>query len=282
MNETTLFDVPGPNARARYRKLTLAFGLVLVASAAFVLVKMGQKGNLDPAKWTPFLTESMWADYLIPGLLNTLKAAVLSMLLSASFGLVFGCGRLSRILPIRWFCSGVVEFFRAIPVLVIMIAAFGYYSFNNVFISDLNPLAAVVTAVTLFNGSAIAELLRSGVANLPAAQSEAGLSIGLGPGQVLRIIQLPQAIIAMLPALIGQFVIVVKDTALGAIITYPELLNTYNQIGSNWSNVVPALIVIAAIFIGLNYSLSVLADRLRSRRRSPVTPAGGETADAPS
>jgi glutamate transport system permease protein len=276
MTTISLYDAPGPHARARQRLITIITTAVLLAATAFALAKLGQRGNLDPAKWTPFLTISMWRDYLLPALLNTLRAAVLSMALSAAFGLVFGIGRLSRVLPIRWFCGAIVEFFRAIPVLVIMIAAFTFYSYNNTFVSTVNPLAAVVTGVALFNGSAIAELLRSGIANLPAGQSEAGLSIGLKPGQVLRSIQLPQAIVAMMPSLIGQFVIVLKDTALGQIITYPELLSTYQQIGSNWSNIVPAMIVIAAIFIAINYSLSSLAERIESRmrtkRRRPKTP----------
>ncbi|MGE0220751.1 MAG: amino acid ABC transporter permease [Mycolicibacterium sp.] len=253
---------------------------------AFALSKMAEKGNLDAAKWTPFLGSSVWLDYLLPGLVNTLKAAGMSIVLSATFGVVFGVGRVSSLAPVRWLCGCVVEFFRAIPVLVIMIAAFGFYSYNNVFLSDINPLAAVVTGVTLFNGSAIAELVRAGICNLPAGQAEAGLALGLRRGQVLSTIELPQAITAMMPALIGQFVVVLKDTALGQIITYPELLSTYQQIGSNWSNVVPALIVIAAIFIGMNYLLSLLAqhveERMRRTRKQRVAlvpaPVGSELA----
>lgn len=267
MNVDPLFDAPGPKARARHRLITAVLALLLAAAVAFALTKLAEKGNLESAKWTPFLGSSLWIDYLIPGLLNTLKAAVISIVLSAAFGLVFGIGRVAPLAPVRWFCGCVVEFFRAIPVLVIMIAAFGFFSYNNVFVSDVNPLAAVVTGVTLFNGSAIAELVRAGICNLPTGQSEAGLSVGLRRGQVLLNIELPQAITAMMPALIGQFVVVLKDTALGQIITYPELLSTYQQIGSNWSNVVPALIVIACIFISINYVLSILAQRVEKRMR---------------
>jgi glutamate transport system permease protein len=268
MSTASLFDEPGPRARARHRRITAAGAVLLSAVLGFALMKLGLKGNLDAAKWTPFLGYSVWADYLIPGLLNTMKAATISIVLSAAFGLTFGIGRVSPLAPVRAICSCVVEFFRAIPVLVIMIAAFSFYSYNNVFISDINPLAAVVTGVTLFNGSAIAELVRSGITNLPAGQSEAGLSLGLRTGQVLLGIQLPQAITAMMPSLIGQFVVVLKDTALGQIITYPELLSTYQQIGSNWSNVVPALMVIATIFISINFALSTLAERIEIRLRT--------------
>jgi len=279
MSTTVLFDAPGPRAQARHRITAVVGGVVLLAVLVFALTKLGQKGNLTAEKWSPFLTGSIWADYLIPGLLNTLKAAIISIVLAAVFGLVFGIGRMSRLAPIRWFCTVVVEFFRSVPVLVMMIGAFSFYSFNNVFQSEINPLAAVITGLTLYNGSVVAELLRSGVGSLPRGQSEAGLSIGLTAGQTMRSIQLPQAVTAMLPALVGQLVVVLKDTALGQIITYPELLNRYQQIGSNWSNIVPAMIVIAAIFIAINYTLTVIAGRverqLRSKGRPTIKGGGG-------
>lgn len=279
MSTTVLFDAPGPRARARHRITAVVGGFALLAVLVFALTKLGQKGNLTAEKWSPFLTGSIWADYLIPGLLNTLKAAIISIVLAAVFGLVFGIGRMSRLAPIRWFCTVVVEFFRSVPVLVMMIGAFSFYSFNNVFQSEINPLAAVITGLTLYNGSVVAELLRSGVGSLPRGQSEAGLSIGLTAGQTMRSIQLPQAVTAMLPALVGQLVVVLKDTALGQIITYPELLNRYQQIGSNWSNIVPAMIVIALIFIAINYTLTVIAGRverqLRSKGRPTIKGGGG-------
>ena len=279
MSATVLFDVPGPKARARHRVIAVVGGVVILGILAFALFKLGQKGNLAADKWTPFLTGSMWVDYLIPGLINTLKAAVISIVLAGAFGLLFGMGRLSHLAPLRWVCTVVVEFFRSVPVLIMMIGAFSYYSYNNIFQAEVNPLAAVITGLTLYNGSVVAELLRSGVGSLPRGQAEAGLAIGLTPGQTLRSIQLPQAITAMLPALVGQLVVVLKDTALGQIITYDELLNNYQRIGSNWSNIVPAMIVIATIFITINYSLTTLAGaverRLRSRGRPTIAPGAG-------
>ncbi|HET8594443.1 MAG TPA: amino acid ABC transporter permease [Intrasporangium sp.] len=274
MSSSVLFDAPGPKARARHAVLTV-IGLVLIlAFLGFALWKLGEKGNLDGSLWTPFLTSEIWVSYLIPGLVNTLKAAAVSVVLAGAFGLVFGLGRLSRNGPVRWVCTVVVEFFRSVPVLIMMIASFYLYANNNVFTSDINPFAAVVTGLTLYNGSVVAELIRSGVGSLPKGQSEAGLSIGLTVGQTLRSIQLPQAITAMLPALVSQLVVVLKDTALGQIITYPELLTTYSQIGSYKGNIVPSMIVIAIIFIVINYVLSRLAGyvehRLRARGRATI------------
>lgn len=279
MSSSVLFDAPGPRARARHRILTVIGLLVIAGFVAFALWKLGEKGNLEGEKWTPFISGSMWIDYLLPGLLNTLKAAALSVVLAGIFGLVFGLGRLSHVAPIRWVSTVVVEFFRSVPVLIMMIAAFYFYAFNDIFSSDLNPFAGVVTGLTLYNGSVVAELIRSGVGSLPKGQTEAGLSVGLTPPQTLRAILLPQAVTAMLPSLVSQLVVVLKDTALGTIITYPELLTTFSQIGSNWANPVPALIVIAIIFILVNYALTRVAGtvehRLRVRGRTTITPGAG-------
>jgi glutamate transport system permease protein len=178
-------------------------------------------------------------------------------------------GRLSHLRAVRWVCGVIVEFFRAVPVLLMMYFTYFYYSNNGVFTNAINPLAAVVTGLTLYNGSVIAELVRSGVHSLPKGQSEAGLSIGLTASQVLRSIQLPQALTAMLPALIGQFVTILKDSALGYQVTYPELLNSAKTLGSNFTNTIPAYLVAALLFIIINYSLSRLAvyvERRLSRR----------------
>jgi glutamate transport system permease protein len=283
---SVLFDAPGPKARVRYRLAGIIGAILILAFLAFALFQLGSKGNLTADKWAMFvgievndIDANVWVDYLLPGLLNTLKAAAISIVLAGIFGFVFGIGRMSQIAVIRIFCGIVVEFFRSVPVLVMMLGAFYFYSFNNIFVADVNPLAAVVTGLTLYNGSVVAELLRSGVGSLPKGQSEAGLAIGLTRGQTLRAIQLPQAVTAMLPALVGQLVVVLKDTALGQIITYNELLTNYQRIGSTWGNIVPAMIVIAAIYIVINYALTSLAAyverRLRQRGRVTIGAAGG-------
>ena len=212
--------------------------------------------------WSRFvLTSDVWTQYLVPGLIKTVQAAALSIVLAILFGLVFGMGRLSQLAPVRWFCGVVVEFFRAVPVLLMMYFAYGVYAVNNVFGVDYNAFYGVVTGLTLYNGSVIAELVRSGVYQLPRGQSEAGLSIGLSRGQVLRSIQLPQALTAMLPALVGQLVVILKDSALGTAITYPELLQQGRDAGTAYAAVIPAYVVVALIFIVINYGLTVLAGR---------------------
>ena len=283
--QTVLFDAPGPRARRRHTVLAVVGVVVALAVLYFVVRKMQSANQLQGFMWEPFVTDrAVWRDYLLKGLYGTLKAAAISIVLAGVFGLVFGVGRLSSVRAVRWVSGVVVEFFRAVPVLIMMIFAFGVYTRNSVFANDVNPLAAVVTGLTLYNGAVIAELVRSGVHALPKGQGEAGLSIGLTPAQVLRSIQLPQALTAMLPALIGQFVTILKDSALGYQITYPELLSWSKTLGSAFANTVPAYIVAAILFIIMNYLLSRLAvyvEHRLSRRGRTTLHATGQEEGAP-
>ncbi|NLD84995.1 MAG: amino acid ABC transporter permease [Actinomycetales bacterium] len=270
--QTVLFDAPGPKAKVRHAILTVVGILVALAIAYLVYLKFDEANQLQGFMWKPFFTDpAVWTSYIIPGLKGTFTAAGISIVLAVVFGLLFGMGRLSPIGPVRWFCSVIVEFFRAVPVLLMMVFAyFGFFATSDIVPNQHAPLAAVVTGLTLYNGAVIAELVRSGVHGLPKGQSEAGYSVGLTPGQVLRSIQLPQALTAMLPALVGQLVVVLKDSALGYGITYLELLNWSKTLGSAYANTVPAYIVAGILFIILNYSLTKFAvyleGRLKKRR----------------
>jgi glutamate transport system permease protein len=274
-----LFDAPGPRARRRHAILTVLGVILAVGVLGAILWKFQAQGQLEPELWTALFQPDVWSEYLIPGIINTLKAAAISIVLAGAFGIVFGMGRLSHSAPIRWLSGIVVEFFRAVPVLLMMYFTFYLFAFNDVFGTEYNSLAAVVVGLTLYNGSVIAELVRSGVHSLPKGQSEAGLSIGLTPGQTLRSIQLPQALTAMLPALVGQLVVVLKDSALGTAITYPELLQQAKDVGTAYGTVIPAYILAALLFIVINYALSLLAQKVeqRLRRRGAHTIHPGTT-----
>lgn len=273
-----LFDAPGPVARLRHRIVALVALLVLAAGLAWVIVTFAAKGQLTAQKWGPFLTGEIWVDYLLPGILGTLVAAAISVLLACALGFVLGVGRLSEHLPVRAVAGVVTEFFRSVPVLMMMLFAFALYARYNLFPAQLLALAGVVTGLMFYNGAVIAELLRSGVKALPAGQSEAGLSIGLPPVRVLRTILVPQAVTSMLPSLVSQLVVVLKDTALGYVITYEELLKKVDQIGNYKGNLIPAFLVVAAIYILINYSVSVLASRVEARMRRSTRSTGNPAA----
>ena len=282
-SESVLFDAPGPKARLRHAVLTGVGVLLLLVVLWAVYSKMSSASQLEGYMWQPYVTDAeVWTEYLLPGLWATIRAAAISMVLAGVYGILFGMGRLSEHRAVRWVSSVVVEFFRSVPVLLMMVFFFfGYFARADWLSSTYAPLAAVVLGLTLYNGSVIAELVRSGVHSLPKGQSEAGLSLGLTPSQTLRSIQLPQALRAMLPALIGQLVVVLKDTALGTVILYPELLTQGGRtLGSAYGNTVPAYIVVALLFIAMNYTLTVVAGRVESRMKRKRRATGGPTTNA--
>jgi len=280
MSESVLFDAPGPRARRRMVWVNVVATIVVVGIGAYALVLLGRKGQLDAALWKPLLTPNAWQNYLLPGLGQTLVAAGLSIVTSGVFGIVFGLGRLAGSRTVRIVSGGVVEFFRAVPVLIMMV--FFYMAIPRTDLVEPKdvPLVAVVLGLTLYNGSVFAELVRSGVHNLPRGQREAALAIGLRRSQSLRLVEVPQAVIAMLPAIASQLVVILKDTALGAIITYPELLAAARRFGSGNGDILQALVVVALVFILINWLLTRLASALAGRvgRRT----AGHARAEAPS
>lgn len=281
--QSVLFDQLGPRGR-RTARIVNVLGTVLVAGVlAFVIVKLNEAGQFAANLWTTALNANAWTNYYLPGLQNTLIAAGYSIVLALVFGLLFGVGRLASNRAIRWFCSVIVEFFRAVPVLIMMVMgnALGFL-FNLP--TDIVPLVAVVAALTLYNGSVIAELVRSGVHNLPKGQREAGLAIGMTRGQSIRSIELPQALIAMLPSLVSQFVVILKDSALGYIIIYVELLRSARLLGSGAPfAILQTLFVAALIFITINFLLGMLAQwlarRLGGRTSGRTAPAAASALD---
>ena len=280
MSTTTsvLFDAPGPKAKRLYAAVGVGSIVVLLLILWFVIAKLNEKEQLTAAKWKPFLTAEIWTEYLIPGLIGTLTAAAIAVVLSLTVGVLLGVGRLSSAAWIRWPCGIVVEFFRAVPVLMMMLFAYALFGYYDLFPSERLPLAAVVFGLMFYNGAVVAELVRSGVHSLPKGQNEAALAIGLTTQKTMRLVLLPQAITAMLPAIVGQLVVILKDTALGYIITYEELLRKAEQIGNFKSNLLPALIVVGAIFVVVNYFLGLGAVKVEQRMRRRGRSAGGPLA----
>lgn len=274
MAGSVLFDAPGPRARVRNRVITAITVVAVLAVAWVVYSRLDSRGQLTAAKWEPFLTADLWRTYVIPGIEGTLTAAAVSIVLALILGFVLGVGRLSTHTPIRWVSSVLVEFFRAVPVLIMMIFAYFLYAFYDVFPSKYLALAGVITGLTLYNGAVIAEIVRAGVHALPRGQAEASSALGMTWGQTMRSVLLPQAVTSMLPVLISQLVVVLKDTALGYQITFVEMVRQGTVIGSAYGNYIPALIVIAVLMIALNFSLSWFATwlekRMRRSRRGPA------------
>lgn len=265
---SVLFDIPGPRARIRNRLIAIAFGVVLVALAVYVLNVLADNGQLEADKWSPFLDHFTWTTYLLPGLKGTLLAASLSIVFALILGAILGIGRLSDHRWVRWLSGAIVEFFRAIPVLILMIFAYQAFAQYGVFPSSQLALAAVVVGLTLYNGSVIAEILRAGIESLPKGQTEAASALGMRKSQMMRLILLPQAITTMLPALVSQMVVALKDSALGYQIGYIELIRSGQQSASYYRNFFAALIVVGVIMVLINFALTSFATWLEKRLRT--------------
>ncbi|MGW2856228.1 ABC transporter permease subunit, partial [Streptomyces sp. NPDC001215] len=154
---SVLYDAPGPRAKRRNVVWTVLFAAVLAALAWWVYTSLDAKGQLDWAQWQPFFSGTeAWTTYLLPGLQNTLEAAALAVLIALPLGAVLGIARLSDHAWIRVPVAIVVEFFRAIPVLVLMIFSNALFAQYTNVAADDRPLYAVVTGLVLYNASVLA------------------------------------------------------------------------------------------------------------------------------
>ncbi len=250
-----LFDVPGPRARARYQLAAVAGGLIVVAILGYVLLRFAQSGLFDAEQWD-WITYELIQLSLLSGLLATLQAFAVGAVLALTFGALFATARLSDHAWIRTPAVAIVEFFRAIPLLILMFLL--YYGMG------ISAFWAVVFGLMLYNGSVLAEVFRAGILAVPRGQSEASYALGMRKTQVMTAVLLPQALTAMLPTVISQLVVLLKDTALGFIIQYQELLYVGRQIGSQLqldAPIIPVAIVIAIIYITMCVLLSLAATR---------------------
>ncbi|MFJ3877223.1 amino acid ABC transporter permease [Streptomyces sp. NPDC090077] len=274
---SVLYDVPGPKAKARNWMYTAGFLVLFALAAWWILSVMAEKSQLDADKWTPFVTDGrIWTTYLIPGLLETLKAGAIAMVIALPLGALLGMGRLSDHAWVRVPVGTVVEFFRAVPVLMLMMFGSAFIvQFVPAVSSDFRPLYAVVIGLVLYNASVIAEIVRAGVLSLPRGQTDAAKAIGMRKGQTMVYVLIPQAVTAMLPALVSQLVVILKDTALGgSLLGVNDLLAANRQISANYSNTIATLVVIALLYIGVNFALTTFASWMEGRLRKSKKSTG--------
>ncbi|MFT4135509.1 amino acid ABC transporter permease [Microbacterium sp.] len=272
---SVLYDVPGPRARARNRVLGIVTVLVVVGILGFVVWRFAVTGQFSARKWEIFSYTRVWL-LLGEATLATVTAFAAAAVGAVALGFALAIGRLSDHAWVRGVFGAIVELLRAVPVLVFMLLL--YYGLPVIGIK-MPSYWAVVIALVAYNGSVLAEVIRAGVESLPRGQREAGFAIGLRKSGVLRLILLPQAIRAMMPVIISQLVVTLKDTALGFIITYPELLYTAKLLGSNanfGSPLIPSALIAGTIYVAMCLALSYLAARVeRGVKRSPKVVTAG-------
>ncbi len=264
MSASVLFDTPGPKTRARHRTYTILTAVALAALVVFALYRLNETGQFAYEKWEPFLTPRYIEAILVDGLLTTLQMAFFAIIAAVTFGLAFGIGKLSDHAWVRWPCWLVVEFFRAVPVILLMVFCF-YAIFSSVDPISSRAFWSVVLALTLYNGAVLAEVFRAGILAVPSGQAEAAYAIGMRKTQVMMQVLLPQAVKIMIPALISQCVVALKDTSLGYVITGVGLTRIAKQIFPQFQNHVPTIIVISVIYIVVNLLLTWLATKLQQR-----------------
>ncbi len=285
MSTPVLFDVPGPRARARARVGTAIGGVLIAALIAFVLIRLAGNGQLDPARWAVlFDPNSGVPQALFKALLKTLQVAAVGMVFATALGLLLAVGRLSDHRWVRVPVSAFIEFFRAIPLLVVI---FALYFVLPKFGVDLSAFAALTGGLVLYNSAVLAEIFRAGILSVDRGQREAAYGIGLRKSQVMTLVLLPQAVRRMLPVLIAQLVVLLKDSSLGFIIGYFELLRQARSLVEFFSRDFGStytfqLYVAAALFyIVVNVLLSQLARYAESRTRRSTKTAGTGDAELP-
>lgn len=267
---TALYDLPGPQTRRRHLIYGIVSTALILALVGWVIHLLFATDQFTAEKWRSFQYEGI-QELLLRGLGNTLKAFGYAAVLSLVLGAILAAGRLSAHRPVRWIATLLVEFFRAMPVLVMIFFIFVALK--------VQALPALVAGLTLYNGSVLAEVFRTGINSVDRGQREAAYALGMRKTQVTTYVLAPQAVRAMLPTIISQLVVALKDTSLGYLITYEEFLHAGKLIASNLDYdlpFIPVVMVISPIYIGLCMLLSWFATWVaRRQRRNPRTEAVG-------
>ncbi|MET0590616.1 MAG: amino acid ABC transporter permease [Naasia sp.] len=257
---SVLYDAPGPRTKRTSAIVSTIVGVIILAVIGYSLFTLGGQGLFDYDRWYIFNDPLVWLD-LLNALGNTLKAAALAAILAIVLGMILSLLRMSEH---RWVTAPVtvvLEFLRGLPVLLMMVFFWG--------VLGLDQFIAVVAALALYNGAIIGEALRSGIVALPRGQRESGLSIGLGSLQTRLVIEFPQAFRNMLPIIVAQLVVLLKDTSLGYAIGYGELLRRGRLLSENFGASqfgFSVFIVTLGMYLAVNLSVSMVARWLLRRR----------------
>jgi glutamate transport system permease protein len=265
VNGNFLYDPLGPKGRRRARFVTAIAALVALGIIASILLHLASHGQLVASRWAILVDMKAGVPQVLwQGYVSTLRAAAIAMVLAVSIGPVLAIGRLSPSRTVRLVTGAVVELLRGVPLLFLMLfAALGLSRLGFHF----SLLWLVVVALVSYNASVLCEIFRGGIESIDKGQTEAGLSLGLGRGQIMRSILLPQAVPRMLPILVSQLVILLKDTSLGFIIGYSELLRSGRSLVDFYGNryALQIYIAVAGIYVATNLAISYLARRIAAR-----------------
>ncbi|HEV7949678.1 MAG TPA: amino acid ABC transporter permease [Glaciihabitans sp.] len=278
MSNSVLYDVPGPKARRLSRIVSIVSVLVIAAGLAYLFMLLAAPrttangteipGMFDPSRWDIITDGRMWNAVLMRGLvMGTLRMAAVAAVLAIVVGILLSFARTANARWIRVPAAVLLEFFRGMPVLLLMLFILLVFSTGSYW--------AGVAALAIYNGAIIGEALRSGIQSLPKGQRESGLAIGLTPVQTRFKIEFPQAFRQMLPIIVAQLVVLLKDTSLAYIISYPELLNIgLRQLPNTYGNryFFTFFFIVLVVYLTVNLLLSwvarIIAHHTSSSRKS--------------
>lgn len=261
-----LYEAPGPKTRRLITIATVLSLAVIAALAAGVIRQFYLTGQLKEKYWIFFTRATTWR-FLGKGLAGTLEAALAAGAVTFAAGFLLMLGRISSHKALRGISTVLIEFTRGVPTLL-----FIYFFFLVAPQMGLTLPAfwKIVAPVAISAAGVVAEALRSGVNAVPKGQTEAALSLGMRGSSVFLKVVFPQALRYVIPSLISELVIVVKDTTFAYVVNYPDLMQNAKVLISNYDALLSVYLVVAVIYIIINYLLNKAADIVARRRDQSV------------
>lgn len=247
-----LYEAPGPKTRRKMLVGTVISAALVALGAWAIVDRFYVTGQLEPRYWTFFLQLSTWR-FLFDGFRGTLFVALTAGVISLALGMALMLGRVSGNRVLAGLCRAVTDFFRGVPSLLLI-----YFFFLVVpqYGIKMSSFWMLTLPVALAAAAVLAEVFRAGVNAVPRGQVEAAYSIGLTRWKVMRKIVLPQAIRYVIPSLISQLVVVVKDTTVAYVVSYPDLMQNGRVLITNYDALVSVYFVVSIIYVLLNYAIN--------------------------
>ncbi len=247
-----LYEAPGPRTRHRVRIATAISLILVVAALAAIGYRFYITGQFAPRYWTFFAKATTWK-FLLQGFAGTVRVALTAGAIALALGLLLMLGRISHLKALSAACRVVTDFFRSLPSLLLI-----YFFFLIVpqYGIKMSSFWMLTLPVALAASGVLAEVFRAGVNAVPKGQIEAALSLGMSPLRTTLKIVLPQAIRFVIPSLISQLVVVVKDTTVAYVVSYPDLMQNARVLITNYDALVSVYFTIAIIYILINYAIN--------------------------
>lgn len=247
-----LYEEPGPKTRRKMVVGTVVSLAAVVALLAFVVYRFWVTGQLSSRYWELFSWRTTWI-YLGRGLVGTFQVALTAGVISLVLGMLLMLGRISHARPLSVLCAILTNFFRGVPSLLFI---YGFFFVVPSLGLKMDSFWMLTIPISLAASGVLAEVFRAGVNAVPKGQVEAALSLGMSPLRTTFKIVLPQAIRFVIPSLISQLVVVVKDTTVAYVVSYPDLMQNARVLITNYDALVSVYFTIAIIYILINYAIN--------------------------